>query len=69
MPGVVRRASWKLLEPVSAITSSVITVTDFGVSINGAVNFWLADVLTLYSAASFCSSTLTSGKTSTGSSA
>src|SRR5580765_2577715 len=38
MPGVVRSASTRAVEPVWLITSELITVTDFGRSSNGAVN-------------------------------
>ena len=38
MPGTVRSASTSEVEPVSAISACEITVTDFGVSISGAVN-------------------------------
>lgn len=47
MPEVVRNASTNVSEPVSRITWSVITVTDFGVSRSGAVYFFEADVSAL----------------------
>ncbi len=47
MPEVVRNASTSVSEPVSRITCSVITVTDFGVSRSGAVYFFEAEVSAL----------------------